>query len=115
MTARDDWTPSEDSSSNIFEDEPRISIKTKAKENDESLDSCQQSQADWIKRYVEQQEEVLTESISKLLANYYFIFILFLVAFVDNFLYHVISIYSFVRFSTNIWKELIELASAVSN
>ncbi|PON48782.1 RNA helicase, ATP-dependent DEAH box [Parasponia andersonii] len=57
LTARDGWTPSEEASPNVLEDEPGISIKTKGRGNDETLDSCQPSQADWIKRYVEQQEE----------------------------------------------------------
>ena len=58
LTARDDWTPSEEPTPNIYEDEPRISVKTKARGSHETLDSFQPSQADWIKRYVQQQEEV---------------------------------------------------------
>lgn len=58
LTAREDWTPSVDQSSTPNEDEPGISIRTKGRWDDETLDSCQSSQADWIKRYVEQEEEV---------------------------------------------------------
>ncbi|XP_015875842.3 DExH-box ATP-dependent RNA helicase DExH7, chloroplastic isoform X1 [Ziziphus jujuba] len=57
LTAREDWTPSVDQSSTPNEDEPGISIRTKGRWDDETLDSCQSSQADWIKRYVEQEEE----------------------------------------------------------
>ena len=59
LTSREDWTPSVDTSSKIDEAEAGVSIKTKGRGSDESLDSHQPSQADWIKRYVEQQEEVL--------------------------------------------------------
>ena len=64
LTSRDDWTPSVDPSPKISEDELGISIKSKDRGEDESLDSYQPSQADWIKRYVEEQEEVLVEGIS---------------------------------------------------
>ncbi|XP_030504480.2 DExH-box ATP-dependent RNA helicase DExH7, chloroplastic isoform X1 [Cannabis sativa] len=57
LAAQDNWAPSVEASSNIFEDEVGISVKTKGHGKDETLDSCQPSQADWIKRYVEQQEE----------------------------------------------------------
>ena len=59
-TAREDWTPSAHSSGNIEDDEkPVISIRIKGQRDDDSLDSRQQSQADWIRQYVAQQEEVL--------------------------------------------------------
>lgn len=58
LTAREDWTPSVKPSHEGNDDEPGISIRTKGRQDDETLDSCQPSQADWIKRYVEQQEEV---------------------------------------------------------
>lgn len=57
LTSRDDWTPSVDTSTRINEDTPGIAIRTKGQWDDKTLDSCQPSQADWIKRYVEQQEE----------------------------------------------------------
>ncbi|KAM5573325.1 DExH-box ATP-dependent RNA helicase DExH7, chloroplastic-like [Rosa sericea] len=57
LTSRDDWIPSVDTSAKIDEDTPGIAIRTKGQWNDKTLDSCQPSQADWIKRYVEQQEE----------------------------------------------------------
>lgn len=58
LTSREDWTPPVDPSSTANVDEPGISIRTKGRWDDETLDSCQPSQADWIKRYVEQEEEV---------------------------------------------------------
>lgn len=58
LTSRDDWTPSVDTSTKIDEDAPGISIRTKGQREDKILDSFQPSQADWIKQYVEQQEEV---------------------------------------------------------
>lgn len=58
--AREDWTPSVQSSGNIEDDEmSRISIRIKGQKNDDSLDVHQQSQADWIRQYVAQQDEVL--------------------------------------------------------
>lgn len=58
LTSREDWTPSLNPSHKANDDDPGISIRTKGRLDDETLDSCQPSQADWIKRYVEQQEEV---------------------------------------------------------
>ncbi|KAL6297594.1 hypothetical protein ACE6H2_005736 [Prunus campanulata] len=57
LTSRDDWTPSVDTSTKIDEDAPGISVRTKGQWDDKTLDSFQPSQADWIKQYVEQQEE----------------------------------------------------------
>ncbi|KAM1735057.1 hypothetical protein ACFX11_020446 [Malus domestica] len=57
LTSRDDWTPSVDTHAMIDEDAPRIAVRTKGHRDDKTLDSFQPSQADWIKRYVEQQEE----------------------------------------------------------
>ncbi|KAL4580736.1 hypothetical protein LXL04_016938 [Taraxacum kok-saghyz] len=56
-TARDDWTPSEDSSVPTETEMPEISIKVKGQKKVDSLDSFQKSQADWIRQYMEQQEE----------------------------------------------------------
>ena len=48
------------SSGNIEDDEVSgISIRIKGRRDDDSVDSRQQSQADWIRQYVAQQEEVL--------------------------------------------------------
>ncbi|KAK3419669.1 hypothetical protein EUGRSUZ_G00347 [Eucalyptus grandis] len=41
----------------VDEDAAKYSVKLKGNRDNESLDSHKQSQADWIKRYVEQQEE----------------------------------------------------------
>ncbi|XP_010065338.2 DExH-box ATP-dependent RNA helicase DExH7, chloroplastic isoform X1 [Eucalyptus grandis] len=57
VSAREDWTPSVEPSSRVDEDAAKYSVKLKGNRDNESLDSHKQSQADWIKRYVEQQEE----------------------------------------------------------
>ncbi|KAJ9687568.1 hypothetical protein PVL29_016165 [Vitis rotundifolia] len=57
-TAKEDWTPSVYSSGNIEDDEVSgISIRIKGRRDDDSVDLQQQSQADWIRQYVAQQEE----------------------------------------------------------
>ncbi|XP_023740129.1 DExH-box ATP-dependent RNA helicase DExH7, chloroplastic isoform X2 [Lactuca sativa] len=56
-TARHDWTPLEDSSVATENEMPEISIKSKGQKKVDSLDSFQKSQADWIRQYMEQQEE----------------------------------------------------------
>lgn len=58
-TAREDWSPPIDSLPAIEDERPEVSVKIKERHNDDSLGSCQQSQADWIRQYVEQQLEVL--------------------------------------------------------
>lgn len=58
VSAREDWAPSVDLSSKVDEDTAKYSVKLKGDWDNESLDSHKSSQADWIKRYVEQQEEV---------------------------------------------------------
>lgn len=63
LTSRDDWTPSENTPSKIKDEELGVTLKAKGRRSDNDLDSRQPSQADWIKQYVEQQEEVLTEAI----------------------------------------------------
>lgn len=60
-TARHDWTPLEDSSVATENEMPEISIKSKGQKKVDSLDSFQKSQADWIRQYMEQQEEVLNQ------------------------------------------------------
>ncbi|XP_059648206.1 DExH-box ATP-dependent RNA helicase DExH7, chloroplastic isoform X1 [Cornus florida] len=56
-TAREDWSPSLNSSAKIEEERPEISVRVKGRSDDVALDSCQPSQADWIRQYVQQQEE----------------------------------------------------------
>ncbi|KAL2513889.1 RNA helicase family protein [Forsythia ovata] len=57
-TARDDWVSSRDPSAIIVEDKkPEVAAKIKVRKDDETLDSFQRSQADWIRQYMEQQEE----------------------------------------------------------
>ncbi|XP_056162727.1 DExH-box ATP-dependent RNA helicase DExH7, chloroplastic-like isoform X3 [Syzygium oleosum] len=57
VSAREDWAPSVGPSSKVDEDAAKYSVKLKGSWDNESLDSHKSSQADWIKRYVEQQEE----------------------------------------------------------
>lgn len=54
---REDWTPSVDASTRIKENLHGLSVRTKSSEDDNSLNMCQPSQADWIRQYMEQQEE----------------------------------------------------------
>ncbi|GAV86513.1 DEAD domain-containing protein/Helicase_C domain-containing protein/HA2 domain-containing protein/OB_NTP_bind domain-containing protein [Cephalotus follicularis] len=56
-TAREDWTPSVDQSTKGTGDVKEISVRIKGQWDDDTLDSCQQSQADWIRQYMEQEEE----------------------------------------------------------
>lgn len=60
-TAREDWVPSTDSSAaGTREEISEVFITTKEQRVNETLDSVERSQADWIRRYMEQQEEVLS-------------------------------------------------------
>ncbi|KAL7205791.1 hypothetical protein ACSBR2_018665 [Camellia fascicularis] len=61
-TAREDWSPVVDSSDKIEEETPKISVRIKGRSDDDTLNSFQRSQADWIRQYVEQQEEDASES-----------------------------------------------------
>lgn len=62
-TARDDWTPLENPATKNKED-PKLSVKIKGQKDDDNiLDACQPSQADWIKRYVECESEVIFLSL----------------------------------------------------
>ncbi|GMI87912.1 hypothetical protein like AT1G58060 [Hibiscus trionum] len=54
---KEDWTPSVDASTRIKENLHGLSVRTKGSEDDDSLNTCQPSQADWIRQYMEQQEE----------------------------------------------------------
>lgn len=58
FNSREDWTPSVDTSTEIKEEAPELSVKIKGRWDDDTLDSRQPSQADWIRQYVEQQQEV---------------------------------------------------------
>lgn len=70
-TARENWVPFVDSSRRIEDEEEqqqRVLVKTKvrwdAEDGDSNvLDFRQPSQADWIRQYVEQQEEVCIRRI----------------------------------------------------
>ncbi|KAA8545478.1 hypothetical protein F0562_020262 [Nyssa sinensis] len=61
-TAREDWSSSVVSSAMIKEETPEISVRIKGRLDDDTLDYCQPSQADWIRQYMEQQEEDEFES-----------------------------------------------------
>ena len=58
LPQEEDWTPSVDASTRIKESLEGLSVRTKASADQDSLNTCQQSQADWIRQYMEQQEEV---------------------------------------------------------
>lgn len=58
--ARGDWVPTVDSSPDESKDELlKLSIKVKGQRDDETSDFSQLSQAEWIRKYMEQQEEVI--------------------------------------------------------
>ncbi|XP_076947486.1 DExH-box ATP-dependent RNA helicase DExH7, chloroplastic isoform X2 [Bidens hawaiensis] len=61
-TARDDWAPLPDSSVATEHEVEEIAIKSIVQRKVDTLDSVQQSQADWIRQYMEQQEEDEYES-----------------------------------------------------
>ncbi|XP_058188630.1 DExH-box ATP-dependent RNA helicase DExH7, chloroplastic isoform X2 [Rhododendron vialii] len=61
-TSRKDWSPSVDSSAKIEEETPELNVRIKGRSEDNTLDSCQPSQADWIRRYLEHQEEDESET-----------------------------------------------------
>ncbi|XVE94165.1 hypothetical protein REPUB_Repub01dG0258300 [Reevesia pubescens] len=54
---QEDWTPSEDASTRIKENLQGLSVKTKGSADEDFLNTSQLSQADWIRQYMEQQEE----------------------------------------------------------
>ncbi|KAF6134841.1 hypothetical protein GIB67_002242 [Kingdonia uniflora] len=56
-TAREDWAPSATASKENEEQEHSVSVKIKERKDDATLDLRQPSQADWIRRYMEQQDE----------------------------------------------------------
>ncbi|XP_044488967.1 DExH-box ATP-dependent RNA helicase DExH7, chloroplastic isoform X2 [Mangifera indica] len=60
--AREDWTPSDGPSTNTDEEVQQFLVRTRGCQGDDALDSCQPSQADWIRQYMEQQEEEEYES-----------------------------------------------------
>ncbi|XP_071736859.1 DExH-box ATP-dependent RNA helicase DExH7, chloroplastic [Rutidosis leptorrhynchoides] len=61
-TARDDWVPLSNSSVATEDEMPEVSIKSVVQRKVDTLDSFQQSQADWIRQYMQQQEEEEYES-----------------------------------------------------
>ncbi|KAI3445599.1 hypothetical protein Pfo_002264 [Paulownia fortunei] len=61
-TAREDWVSSRDSPARIAEEKAEVALKIKERKDDETLDSVQRSQADWIRQYMEQQEEDESDS-----------------------------------------------------
>ncbi|XP_022748669.1 DExH-box ATP-dependent RNA helicase DExH7, chloroplastic isoform X3 [Durio zibethinus] len=54
---QEDWTPSVDASTRIKENLVGLSVRTKGSADEDSVNTCQPSQADWIRQYMEQQEE----------------------------------------------------------
>ena len=62
LNSREDWAPSVDPSTKIEEEAPEFSVKIKGRRDDDTLDLRQPSQADWIRQYMEQQQEVQREA-----------------------------------------------------
>ncbi|KAL3627873.1 hypothetical protein CASFOL_028288 [Castilleja foliolosa] len=61
-TAREDWVSSRDSPVCIAEEKVDVPLRIKERKDDVKLDSVQRSQADWIRQYMEQQEEDESDS-----------------------------------------------------
>ena len=59
LNKRDDSTSSVSPSTTTKEEAPEFPVLIERHWNDDTLDSRQPSQADWIRKYVEQQEEVI--------------------------------------------------------
>ncbi|GAB2229700.1 hypothetical protein Droror1_Dr00013952 [Drosera rotundifolia] len=57
-TSREDWTTSEETSEITEEKKPVISVRIKGQWDDDSLVSFEPSQADWIRQYMEKEEEI---------------------------------------------------------
>ncbi|XP_027113217.2 DExH-box ATP-dependent RNA helicase DExH7, chloroplastic-like isoform X1 [Coffea arabica] len=69
--AREDWVPTMDSSPDESKDELlNFSVKVKGQRDDETLESSQLSQADWVRKYMEQQEEDESETWESDLIEY---------------------------------------------
>ncbi|XP_057764372.1 DExH-box ATP-dependent RNA helicase DExH7, chloroplastic-like isoform X1 [Salvia miltiorrhiza] len=62
-TAREDWVPSKDSLPDPVGEKEQGSLKIKELRDDAILDSAQRSQADWIRQYMERQEEDESDSL----------------------------------------------------
>ncbi|GKV32188.1 hypothetical protein SLEP1_g40810 [Rubroshorea leprosula] len=60
--ARDDWTPTVDPSTRIKGNLEELSLRIKERSDEDTLNRCQPSQADWIRQYMEQEEENEPES-----------------------------------------------------
>lgn len=67
-TSRKDWNvsaESAESSVQVKEEDPEpevlVRVKSKRDEEEDSLSSCQSSQADWIRQYMKRLEEVLNK------------------------------------------------------
>uniref|UniRef100_A0A7N2R0F2 ATP-dependent RNA helicase DHX29-like UBA domain-containing protein n=1 Tax=Quercus lobata TaxID=97700 RepID=A0A7N2R0F2_QUELO len=58
LNSREDWAPSVDPLTKIEEEAPEFSVKIKGRRDDDTLDLRQPSQADWIRQYMEQQQEI---------------------------------------------------------
>lgn len=58
LASRKIYTPLLDSPTKIREDGEEIFVRAKGQHQEDTLDSCQPSQADWIRQYLERQEGV---------------------------------------------------------
>ncbi|GAB4848110.1 hypothetical protein Ancab_002774 [Ancistrocladus abbreviatus] len=57
-TAREDWTPSVDSSTGAEGKVCEVLVRIKGSWDDDSLESQEPSQVDWIRKYMEKEEEI---------------------------------------------------------
>lgn len=67
--AQEDWKPSVESSVDTKDEMPKVCIQVKARRETDALDTLQPSQADWIRQYVQQQEEVLYKYLKCLISK----------------------------------------------
>ncbi|KAL5718407.1 RNA helicase [Ranunculus cassubicifolius] len=58
-TAQEDWVPLSDPSAEDEKNMLEVPFQIKERVNDDTMEMRQPSETDWIKQYVEQQEEVL--------------------------------------------------------
>ncbi|XP_019058918.1 PREDICTED: DExH-box ATP-dependent RNA helicase DExH7, chloroplastic isoform X2 [Tarenaya hassleriana] len=60
--SREDWVEPADSSARFEQEKPEVLVQAKGKRDQDTLTSCQSSQADWIRQYMERQQEEELES-----------------------------------------------------
>lgn len=73
-TARADWAPSQPPLTEVDDQILGVSIRTKGSRGDDVMDLGKPSQADWIRQYMKQQEEVLRKLFVIVLFCFFFSF-----------------------------------------